>query len=312
MPTISLLSLTPRDIDIFIFVHSYGSCTIEHLRRRFFPTPGARSACYARILRLTEARYLSSTRLPSLTGIGSGKSLLTIGPQARPVLAEALGIPRSEIERVTRSMSPFVIAHHLATCDVRLAVELATVNLDQVTLTEWLTDEELHRNPMKVKDPLTQKELPIVPDGAFTLELSDGSSQQFFVEVDRSTVPAGRFKAKLYAYLVDAQQRAERVPFLIVATTKERQGYIARWANEEASALKADPTIFFLTTLDAVTEQTVLAQPIWQVVGGPSQLAVLPPEITHAASDPVPEGDHHGARTTLPIQRHEGTLGFQT
>jgi hypothetical protein len=206
-------------------------------------------------------------------------------------------------------MSPFVIAHHLATCDVRLSVELAIADLDQVTLMEWLTDEELHRKPMKVKDPLTQKDLPIIPDGAFTLELADGSSQQFFVELDRATVPAGRMKTKLYAYLVDAQQRPERVPFLIVTTTRERQSFIARWAQEEAAALKVDPTIFFLTTLGAINPHTVLAQPIWEVMGGPHQLAILPSEI----GQPIVDHDStEGHRISLPTSRYEGSLVFQT
>src|SRR5690348_13938339 len=79
----SVLALTHRDLAILTMVHQYDGCVIEQIKRRFWPTFGARSACYDRLARLIAANHLHAQRLPSLTGRGSGKVFLTIGPQGR-------------------------------------------------------------------------------------------------------------------------------------------------------------------------------------------------------------------------------------
>src|SRR5437868_1764611 len=95
-------------------IHGYSGCSIEQIRRRFFATPGARSACYARVSLLVEEKYLAASRLPSLTGVGSGKMFLILGSRGRQVVAHELEISRSELARTSRAVSPFMLAHHLA------------------------------------------------------------------------------------------------------------------------------------------------------------------------------------------------------
>lgn len=281
------LVLTERDILIMGMVYEYDGCTADHIRARFFPTPGARSPCYDRIAKLVRAGYLASRRLPPLNGgIGSGPAFLTVGPQGRPILAEALGLSRTELARL-RMDAPRVIAHHLAICDTHTSFALAAERSAIFTLREWAGDGEL---VLQVKDPKTGQEAPIIPDSTFTLALPDGVEQRFYLEQDMGTIPLKRMKTKLRLYL--ARKEASPPPVLWVVPDAARQAQLARWAREEAEARRADPSVFWLTSKARVSAETVLAAPIWQVVGGPpavalEQLAQNGPD--QPASAPVPE-----------------------
>lgn len=264
------LSLTDRDLAVLRMVYEYDGCAIDHIRLRFFPTSGARTPCYRRIAHLIEHAYLASNRLPSLTGRGSGKAFLTIGSQARSLLAQVLELSRSELAR-TRMSSPLFIAHHLALCDLRSVFEAAAIESPLFTLRDWLGDRELHQSPMRVKDSATGQQIPIVPDSSFTLVLPNGGEQTFLVEMDMATVAPKRMQAKLRAYLARSE---DHTPVLFIVPNRARQDNITRWALREAQDLRVDPTIFWITTKDVLTPETVLSAPIWQVVGGPTSLAV--------------------------------------
>lgn len=271
--------LTSRDLAILSFVFAYGGCTADHLRRRFFPTPGARSACYTRLARLTDAGFLRRTRLPSLTGVGSGKALATLGPAGRPIVAERFGLSRSELQRAGESVTPWVAAHHFAICDVRLSLEIAAEQRN--VRVDWTAERELRREPLRIPDPTAKSAtIVLVPDGAFSLVTMSGAEQWCWFELDQGTVPPKRLRAKLRGYLEHA--RSEPAPVLFVVPDLTRQAAIIRWAQEEAQKLGADPTIFWLTTTDRIRPETILAAPIWEVAGGPTAHALLESE-PHAA-----------------------------
>src|SRR4051812_24149993 len=156
------LAITPRDIKILQLVYSYDTCSSEHIRARFFgssATPGRYGPqvdCYRRIARLKQAGYLTGYRLPSVSGTGSGKSLLGLGRNGRKLLAEHLELPRSELRRLRQVVTPMLGAHHLAVCDVRLALELACEASAGLVL-EWVNERELRTPPItRVKDPRPQ------------------------------------------------------------------------------------------------------------------------------------------------------------
>lgn len=268
------LVINQRDVDVMVMVYVFDGVTVDQVRSRFWPTDGARSACYDRVARLTRSQYLTNVRLPSLTGQGSGKAFLTIGPRAYPLLAERLELSRAELNHVKQSPAPLFVAHHVAIVDFRLSLETACEGVAVVSLQDWTSERELKRAPFRVKDPMGTVSIVLVPDGAFTLELADGSAQSFYLEMDMGTLAPKRFRAKLRGYLMLAKQQP--TPILFVVPDQRRQAQIASWAIDEAQRLSADPTIFWLTTRESITEQTVLAQPICQVVGGPSAHPLVP------------------------------------
>lgn len=265
------LVLTERCRRILLMTYTYGGCTAEHIRRREFPSPGARSACYAWIARLVKAEYLTSVRLPCQYTFGSGKAFLTPGPKARPILAEALGLSRTELGRL-RIDSPLFISHHLQLCDLRLSLEIACERSPLFTLQEWIGDHELNQTPIRVVDPDTKKPVSFVADASFTLALSDGSEQTFLLELDLSTQSPKRMREKFRCYLVRAKK--DRSPILFVTLDQARSDTLVRYAQEEAAKLKMDPTIFWLSTKSRVSSDTILDEPIWAITGGPSSIAL--------------------------------------
>ena len=273
MPVPPPVQLTERDYQLLVMVFAYRGLTIAVLRRRFFPTPGARSACYARVQRLVVGQYLTAHRLPSTSGVGSGKTFLILGPRGRSVIAKRLGCSRGELGRASRLIAPLVVAHHLAICDVRLSLELATDRSPVLSLVNWIPESELARAPCSITDPINGQAVRWVPDGAVTLALPDGRRQQFLLELDRGTIPGKRLRARLRGYLVLADVRPRPVLFVVPDTA--RVDAIRHWVEAEAARLGADPTVVWLTTMDRVGERTILDAPIWEIVGHPERLALV-------------------------------------
>jgi hypothetical protein len=191
------------------------------------------------------------------------------------------------------------IAHHLAICDVRLAFEQAAERSGVFTIQEWLGDRALHQTPLRVTDPETDKMLPIIPDSAFTLALTGGAEQAFFLEMDMGTVAPKRMRAKLRAYLV---REGEMVPVLFVAPNQSRRKAISAWGQAEAEGLGKDPTIFWITTRDEISDGNVLSGPIWQVVGGPETLS-----LESLAGEPLPIFQAVDFRAARPFN-HQGGM----
>jgi hypothetical protein len=257
-----IIPVTDRDVSIIEMVFDYGGCTAEQLRRRYFSSPGARSACYGRLSWLTRCSFLTALRLPSQTGRGSGKLFLTVGPKASAILGT---------RRRLRTQAPAILAHHLAIGDVRLAVELAVEVSPIFAGVEWTSEHELRRSPINVQGPGSDKTPAPVPDGGLTLTLMDGTSQRLLVEVDRGTIPR-RMKTRLAEYL--ASGRDHPVPVLWVVPDSRRQAALVRWCLEEAATCSADPTIFWVSQQARVSEASILDDPIWQVAGGPDGVSI--------------------------------------
>ncbi|MGH7511364.1 MAG: hypothetical protein ACREOQ_00435, partial [Gemmatimonadales bacterium] len=181
---LNLLRLTPRDTAILALVYFYDGIIIDLIVRRFWPSPGARSACYDRVARLINAGYLRAERLPSQTGLGSGKQFLTVGPKARPILIEQYGVSPPELRHLDRDVTPLFAHHHLEICSFRLSLELAVKATPGILLEEWVLERELRKAPRKIKDEERKTTIILVADGLFTLALSDGTVQRFALEQD--------------------------------------------------------------------------------------------------------------------------------
>jgi hypothetical protein len=161
-----------------------------------------------------------------------------------------------------------MLSHHLATCDFRVAVELAARQSSIFRLITWANESDCRRSPITVLDGTAS--IAIVPDGTFTLGLVGVHVQQTFrVEIDRATnVSPTRMKLRMRGYLIEGSGgRTVAAPVLFVVPTRERQATIARWAAEEAEASGSDPTLFWITTASLVSVDTALDEPIWEIVG---------------------------------------------
>lgn len=268
----STIAFTSRDQQILLLVHNLRGCSIDHIFGRLWPVESTRSTCYRRVGRLLKAGYLSSQRLPSLTGTGSGKAFLTVGPLGRSLLAKMLGIPLSELSRQSDAFSSaFYPTHHLRLCDVRCALELAAELVRDTTVTDFLPEVELRKRPIRLSDTYTangmekQRTITLVPDGAFRLTHA-GQTRRLLLEVDLGTIVPARLVLRLRGYL-RLQALGTTVPTLFITTTGQRVAQVLTIVSREAEALRMDPTPLFATTLDQVSADTVLTAPIWRQAG---------------------------------------------
>lgn len=274
----SHLHLTPRDIALLELVYAYHGCGVQHLHDRFWADESSYSATYRRVNRLVTTRYLSVHRLPSLTGQGSGKTLLMPGPKGRRVIAQQLDVPLGRLPRQKIVVSALFLQHHFAICDFRVALELATDGGSVAALEAWTTELELRRRPMRITDPQVKpgeaaRTITLVPDGAFILSLG-GIRQYGYLEQDMGTEAPKRLLGKLRGYLL--QQRTEAVPVFFVTTSEPRRDLVRQLATSQAAELHADATMIFVTTQTAVSRNSVLQSAIWYQAGMDQPVAIVP------------------------------------
>jgi hypothetical protein len=276
-----------RDIGILHMILVYDGCTIEQIRRRFFPSPGARSACYRRVALLVDRGYLRSTRLMTLPADVFGKAFVTIGPAAREWLRCDFELSAAELAHYRKRLVPRFAAHDLAIGDFHLHLELATEQSSRISLESWIAEWQLRRQPLTVIDPQTNRLVPVIPDASFTLRLEGTTprSQEFALELDMDSYPdQRRFCSKLRAHLVNAQ--LTQVPVLFVAASRRRAAAIARFTLEQAAKIRANPTWIWVATREQLSPQTVLCSPVWQLPGEENLQPMLPAFVRLGTREP--------------------------
>src|SRR5438034_2561579 len=98
------IHLTLRDIEIILMIYHYDGLVISQIKRRFWPSFGARSPMYERLARLVAADYIRSARLPAVAGSGSGPSFYTLGAASYPLLRQLLGLTHADIKHLRHHM----------------------------------------------------------------------------------------------------------------------------------------------------------------------------------------------------------------
>lgn len=268
----SSLQLTQRDQQIILMVYHYDGLLSYQIRRRFWPSFGARSSSFDRLSRLVDAGYLRRKGLESPTGKGSGPSLITIGKASHPILVQLLGLTSADLKRLRHSFVPLLWRHEAEVRDLRLVLELVCDRSSQVSLDAWVNEADLRRSPIKVK--LADATVDLVPDGAFTLSLGP-RAKHYYLELDRDTEASPqRWMLRVKAYLTYVGNQPS--PVLVVVPTRRRLERIQQWIEQAAADLSVSPGIFALAIADQVNEFTILQEPIWQVVGQTTPSSLVP------------------------------------
>lgn len=257
------MRLMDRDKRILEAIHAYdGLLSFSQIHRKFFSN---KSQAELRMRLLYQHRFVNRPELQQRRRIP--EMVYWLDKNGAEVVASLNGTPPPEF--VWRKEPRwFQVEHDLAVNDFRLMVEAACQATPDVNLETWIPESEFWSHPDQItyKAGQTQMKRKIRPDGFFMLTTS-GHRFRYLLEIDRSTEDNPRFlREKVLpglAYIksdVYEERFGHRSGRWLVVTTGER-----RLTNMLSQAHRSDTKgLFYFTTYDRLTEQSVLTAPIWK------------------------------------------------
>lgn len=281
------MAFVERDARILEHVHYYGGVLkAVHLLDLEFPNTSGK-ACQRRLTQLFHNGYL--LRTSKVGSVHCGGTVYWLTKQgAREVAASAAD---------QRSLSSFVVSpvwsqirHDLRIVDLVLAIQRACAqSRGEFKVHEWLTERDLRTEALSVQyvtragATATRK---VVPDAYLQIDRHTGKGEPFhsrlLLEVDNSTHPHRRFAdykvlpgiewVKSAGY--KKRFGAPRGRWLVVTKSEQRLTYLKETIERVAGKAAA---VWYFTTFEQVSDQTILTAPIWQRGGGTTPTALFPP-----------------------------------
>ena len=174
------------------------------------------------------------------------------------------------------------VTHDLAVNDFRLDVMTACARHPGVTLEQWTPEGEFLAHPDTVAYTHTDGKparRQVRPDGFFVIQHGTYRSR-LLLELDRATEDNPRFARQKVlpglAYLrsdVYRQRTGYRSGRWLVVTTSERR--LRNMKRQTERAVGEGARVFWFTTMDQVTPETVLSEAIWARGGTEMRLALI-------------------------------------
>ncbi|MBZ0285217.1 MAG: replication-relaxation family protein [Anaerolineae bacterium] len=272
-----IMRLTERDKHILEAVHAYDGMLADYQIHALFFT--GKSQMQVRTKLLYQHGYLSRpdrrkrAMLPYM--------LYWLGVQGAAYVA---GLDGQSVNEFGYRREPKwqQVEHDLTVNDVRIAVVHACRTSKLLALEEWIPQSEFWAHPDGVEyTDSTGKMLKrkVRPDG-YCVILLGGKRFRLLWEIDRRTEDNPRFvREKVYPGIAYIRSEAYRQRFgynagkiLIVTTGERRLNNMKRQAEQ---AVGKDARLFYFTTLEQLTSQTVLTAPIWQRGGEPNTMPLF-------------------------------------
>lgn len=268
------MQFTERDRRILEAIHAYdGLLSFSQIQRLFFT---GKSQAEQRLKLLYQHGYLSrpdEERRRQLL-----EMVYWLDKKGAEIVASLSGTPPSEFPWRGEPRW-FQIAHDLAVNDFRLDLVEACQHDPSIQLETWIPESEFWAYPDKVTYTYQDKKMTrnLRPDGYFLLNTSEHRIR-YLLEIDRSTEDNPRFtREKILPGLAYLKSQAYETRFghrsgrWLVVTTGPR-----RLANMLSQAERARTNgLFYFTTFDKITPQTLLHSPIWRRADRPEEVPLL-------------------------------------
>jgi hypothetical protein len=257
------IRLTERDKRILEAVHVYdGMLGFSQIKRLFFT---GKSQAEHRLKLLYQHRYLNRPdkdqrrRLPEM--------IYWLDRQGAEIIASLQGTPLREF---TWRKQPrwFQVEHDLAVNEFRLDMVAACSQDADIDLETWIPESEFWAYPDRVEYTHKDRKMKrnIRPDGFFLLSTPQ-HYLRYLLEIDRSTEDNPRFlREKILPGLAYLKTQAYEDRFghrsgrwLVVTTGEKRLTNMLRQARRGKAK-----GLFYFTTYDQVTIESLLHAPIWQ------------------------------------------------
>jgi hypothetical protein len=281
------IRLTDRDWQILETIHAFdGMMSLNQIDRLFFSGEG-RSQPRARMRALYCNYFVNMPQAEDIHKVPLGETIFWLDTQGAQSVAMLHGEAPSEFKWRSKPRWS-LIAHDLKVNDFRIDIMTACEVSPELTLHQWIPEGEFWAYP----DTITyvdqngkSQSRQVRPDGYFTIRrpaASHPGKQEefaFLLEIDMATEDNPRFgREKVLpgiAYLKsDAYQERFGLRFgrwLVVTTGRRRM-------NNMRSQTKrlGGKNLFYFTTFDQVTPETILTHPIWLLSDRDSPASIIP------------------------------------
>jgi len=273
--------LTERDRLVALACYEHRVLTTEQLRRLHF---GSSRRARWRLERLYQLRVLDRFRPPRERGQGSAPFHWLLDEAGAHVVAEALGVERSELrwrhQAAVAIASSSTLAHQLEVNEffTRLAEEASQAG---GRLTAWWGERRC----------LASLGGRAAPDGYGRLELPGQGPASFLLELDRGTErPAERLrqKARRYARALPRSPLSQEAPLIVLAVpTPARRDHLAQALATSSAPIRAVVWTPQRSPLEALTD-ALAARPRASRTPRASAEAPDPDNPTDPAPPPAP------------------------
>lgn len=281
------IRLTKRDKRILETIYAFdGMMSRKQIDELFFSGKG-RTQPRQRMNALFNHGYLKKPMAQELHRVPLGEVIYWLDHKGAEAVAAAHGefMTRFSWRRKPRWS---LIEHDLKVNEFRMAVAQSCSNSPLLTLHCWVSEGEFQAKPDKVTFQSSKsgtKSRQVIPDGFFTIRRPDqhkpGQVEEFafLLEIDMATESNPRFaREKVQAGLAYLNSKAYRERFginygayLVVTTGEQRLAHL-KYASERAGG----HGLFYLTTFDDISSETVLAKPIWRLAGTTKNVTIIP------------------------------------
>lgn len=268
--------LTKRDMEIVEAVYLYRVLSQKQIEKLFF---GHRAAAQRRLEALFDHAYLDRIPLPVNGALLNSPTLYLLNQRGAALLTSKMGYSDVRWKRDYQKVSTDFLLHALAINDFRINVVLACQNLNYPLLT-WVGESRLKGDYDRVKLPGLVKPVSVIPDSHFVIDTPRQAAKTrayFFVELDRGTETLQRIQTKVRAYnaYVDEGGYEKRygvkgLRVLFVALSRKRMMNMKKAAEAVGGRNR-----FWFASLDELTPENVLSQPIWLSAGKDEPLQLI-------------------------------------
>jgi hypothetical protein len=259
------MRLTERDKRILETVHAYdGLLSDVQIQQLFFT---GKSAMQVRLMLLYQHGYLNRPNRRQRAALPT--MIYWLGEKGAEYVAGLQGVPFSEFSWHKEPRFAQV-EHDLAVNDVRIAFLKACTDHPDFTLEEWIPASEFHAHPDKIEfffANRTKSTRFMRPDG-FCVVTKGTYTSRLLLELDRASEDNPRLvREKILPGVAYLRSDAYKARFgytsgrwLFVTTSERRLKNMKRMTE---NAAKSDAKLFYFTTIDRITPETLLNEPIW-------------------------------------------------
>jgi len=271
--------LTDRDQAILTALAIHGYLTKEMIEVAFFPPAcsGRKASsrfAYKRLrelwlwdlierVELTVPRR-SAGRRPLLFGVGKrGLSTLAAGTASTLTPGQ---------RRRSERLDSLFLAHDLTAAAVWAHLQ-PVIRSGCITGCRWVHERELKARRVRVRDPATDRLLPVLPDAYVELTYPDGTVQSCMLEVDMGTLTLERFGRKLRAFEEYLRQglfakQWQRSAFEVLVLTHSEERLRRLWEIGRREVPRPGWRWYSFATFDVLTLQQFTTDDAWLTLEG--------------------------------------------